>query len=456
MKNPNILIIYVDQLSRMMLSCYGCKEIHTPHIDALAQEGMMMNHFYTPSAVCTPSRGCFMTGNYPFVNGAYRNGMPIKADQKGFANHLKNAGYATGYVGKWHLGEYIDGAGNLENCNHLGFEDWEHQIEFGHCKNVVEKDGKITIGKEIGDETSYTTDWLANKTIQYICDRDRNKPFLFMTSIPDPHQPYKVRAPYNDMFDPQDMLIPISFHEKTLPDWAENDRWGRNIYFPIDRPQREEKFREIKANYLGEIKCIDDNVGRIVKELKRQGIFEETMIVFTTDHGDYMGEHGLLEKNNLYDSVYRLPLIIKGVGMSPQGKVIDQFMSVTDFPKTLMTLAEVESERFSCDGVDNSAIFLADDTESLEEIYIHPSDVPRAGIITREYELAYVAKGYEMDRVFHQHILFDRLKDEHQLVNLYDHPDYIQTIDVLTAKIREHHKKLGTPCEYLPKEVQYE
>lgn len=451
----NVVIIYVDQLARNMLGCYGGTEVSTPNIDALAADGVVLDNFYTPSAVCTPSRGCFMTGNYPFVNGAYKNGKEIGATQRGFAEYFNESGYITGYIGKWHLGKYIEERADLQGCNALGFSQWKYKTEFGHCKSVIARSGAPELSKNVGDENSYTTDWLTTKTIEFINEQTTKLPFLFMVSIPDPHQPFKVRAPYDTMFDPNKMLVPNSFFEKHLPDWAENDEWGRNHYFPMGLFDRVSHFQRLKAQYLGEIKCIDDNVGRIVQALKQQNMYQNTIICFTTDHGDYMGEHGLVEKNNLYESVYHLPLIICCPQKLDSGKRRDSYIDTVDFAKTICSLADIP-QAFECDGTDCSALILSDIACRNDEIYIHPSDVPRAGILTRQYELAYVGKGFDTDTIFKDHILFDRINDTEQTDNLFNRSDMQELISHLTGKIKAHHKKLKTPLEFLPKEVWYE
>ena len=139
----NVLIIHVDQLRRDVLSCYGGKEVQTPNIDFLAENGVLLENFYTPSAVCTPSRGCFFTGNYPHENGAYRNGIPVKKDAHGFAEAFAKAGYHTGYLGKWHLADHKERGDDLGEYNPLGFEDWDYKVEFGHCKSVAYENGKV-------------------------------------------------------------------------------------------------------------------------------------------------------------------------------------------------------------------------------------------------------------------------------------------------------------------------
>lgn len=451
----NILIILTDQLSDWSLSCYGNKYTETKHIDRLAKEGVKFNQFFTPSAVCTPSRGCFMTGRYPHINGAYKNDVPLNRDEITFAQVLKENGYITGCSGKWHLngGEY---PGWIQADHSMGFDETESMFNCGHYKKVVKKEGmNPLVSFSIGDEKTYMTDWLTDQTIKFI-KKPHNNPFCYMVSYPDPHQPYTVREPYKSMFNPSDMDIPESFFERKLPDWADQDEWGRKRYFPIEKENREQELRKIKARYLGEVKCIDDNIGRMISALEEQGILEDTMIIFTSDHGEYMGEHGLLEKNNLYESVYKLPFIIRWPKKIAQNLEVDTMTNIIDFKQTLLSILNMETTGNE-QGRDLSKLLFGQKLKN-EEIYIHPSDVPRAGIITEDYELAYVGQGFnrENNHSFKDHILFDRKKDPNQLENLYEKSEYKSIIFQLNKKMKEHFKNNKIPNEVLPKGVRYE
>lgn len=445
----NVLIIFTDQLRRDVLGCYGGREVETPNIDEIAQDGIALDRCYTASAVCTPSRGCFMTGRYPYTNGAYRNGKAVGMEEHGFAEAFRQAGYRTGYLGKWHLSQSAHLGELLENYNPLGFEDWQYQVEYAHCKSVNKVDGKAVPSPVVGDETNYTTDWLAAETISFLERRDQDQPFLFMVSIPDPHQPHTVRHPYDTMFDPLKVEIPDSFCEDTLPDWAEWDEWGRKHYFPKGLFDREGHLRRLKAQYLGSVKCIDDNVGKITAYLKENGLWENTIVVFTTDHGEYMGEHGLLEKNNLYESVYHLPMVMHIPGLEKTGQRNSTYMDMVDFGVTLAGLAGIDYP-FPVQGRDKSDQLLEGKSDYPLELYIHPSDVQRAGIITEDYELAYVDKGWRGEQ-FHDHVLFDSHKDPQQIHNLFRDPAYRDVVEELTEKIRQHHAQVGTPREALPR-----
>lgn len=446
----NVVIFYNDQLKTDVLSCYGGREISTPNIDRIAENGVKLTNFYTPSAVCTPSRGCFMTGRYPHNNGAYKNGESVFADEKGFANVFGDQGYTCAYIGKWHLAKIYDEGKSLDNINNLGFNHWKNKVEYGHCKSLEYVDGVLTPSREIGDENSYTTDFIANEAVEFLENQDKNEPFLLCLSIPDPHQPFNVRAPFDKMYDPEKMEIPASFNEQNLPDWAEYDTWGRNHYFPVGMFERAGHLKRLKAQYFGEVSCIDYNVGKVLDALKANGLDEDTIVVFTADHGDYLGEHGLMEKNNLYDSVYRVPMIISGVENVEKSTTIDGFMNVVDFGKTIATLAGV-THGIETHGFDKSDLIYGTDENNIEEIHIYPSDVPRVGIITREYELAYVGENYDQDRIFKDHILFDRINDKLQMNNLFKNPEYQDVIKELRNKMIAHHVKYGTPVDVLPK-----
>lgn len=450
-QQPNVLIIQTDQQSLWTLGCYGGREVETPYIDSIAADGVKFNEFYTVSAVCTPSRGCFVSGQYPHTNGAYRNDAPIRQETETFARIFKKAGYKTAYVGKWHLdgGAY---PGWMENDRAVGFEDCEFMFNCGHYKQIIDKDnGKPEVVANVpGDEKTYTTDYLVTKTIGKI-KKYKDSPFLVMVSIPDPHQPFNVRAPYDTMYNEEDMVIPNSFYQEELPDWADHDEWGRKRYFPMDMEEREQKLRRIKAQYCGEVKCIDDNVGRIIKYLKDQNLYDNTIIVFTTDHGEYMGEHGLLEKNNLFDTAYHIPMIMSWPERVPAGTEVDNYVSIVDFQQTLLSLVGLEASGLE-QGRDALPLIYQKEIEWRDEIFIHPSDVPRAGIITPEYQLAYVGRGWKREEghEFKDHILFDRRNDRHQMNNLYDSEGHRAIVQGLRQKMMEHFDGLDFDKDCLP------
>jgi len=435
---PNLLIIHTDQQSFWTLGCYGGTVVETPNIDRLAANGALFSNFFTNSAVCTPSRGCFVTGRYPTSHGAHENCIPLNRDEVTFAEVLRRAGYRTGYVGKWHL----DGnprPGWVHPERSMGFEDARYMFNRGHWKKIEDfpmnkKDQPVVHPYAvIGDEETYATDWLTNKTLEFL-EADDERPFCHMLSLPDPHGPVHVRPPYDMMFDPEEMPLPRTFHPENLPDWAldlqEKSPWG------MGKPDREERLQKFLALYYGEVKLIDDSVGRIIAVLEEKGLLENTIVVFTTDHGEYAGEQGAHGKNQLYETAYRIPMIVHWPeGIAP-GIRIDNVMSTVDFQPTILGLMGMEA----CgreQGRDGSAFLRGEKPAWDDYAHLHHSSHTRAGIFTREYELALVEDG--------DNILFDRINDPDQLNNLYRDPDYAEIVAELSERVVQHHEELGTP-----------
>lgn len=432
-KYPNLLIIHTDQLSCWALGIYakqltrtpnyGKVLVKTPHIDSLADDGVVFHNFFTNSAVSTPSRGCLISGRYPHAHGAYKNNIEMNRDEVTIAHILQNNGYETGYAGKCHL-DGLPKPGWVSPQRSMGFADCRFMFNRGHWKKIVEQpkgNPEVSPYKVIGDENTYTTDWLACKTIDFIT-KPRTKPFFFMVSIPDPHGPFTVREPYMSMYRPEDMTVPNNFK-------VSSPKKGRKI--------TAEAMRKSKAHYCGLVKCIDDNVGRILNALKDKRILDDTIIVFTTDHGEYMGEHGLYGKNQWYRTAYQIPFIVRWPKKIRPGTVINNFITSVDVQQTLLGLMEIKP----CgreQGRDASGLLRGQKNEWTDEAMIHHSSLNSAGIFTPDYELVLKANG--------NHMLFDRLNDPEQMKNLNNNPDYKQVMKNLAERILRHNIEVNAPA----------
>jgi arylsulfatase A-like enzyme len=431
---PNLLILHTDQLSSWALGAYaghltktpnyGKVLVETPHIDSLARDGAILHNFFTNSAVSTPSRGCLQTGRYPCSHGAYRNNIELNRDEVTIARVLQNHGYDTGYSGKWHLdGEPRPGWMKPERS--MGYADCRFMFNRGHWKKIVDQpDGtaKVFPYKVIGDRKTYTTDWLAGKTMDFI-RKPRSRPFFYMVSFPDPHTPFTVREPYMTMYNSEDMVVPHTLNELS----PNNKRAAR---------KNEETMRKRKAHYCGLVKCIDDNVGRILDFLKDRKILDETIIVLTTDHGEYMGEHGLYGKNQWYRTAYRIPFLIRWPKKIRAGTVIDRFVTNVDVQQTLLGLMGIEP----CgreQGRDASPLLRGEPVEWKDEAMIHHSSLKSAGIFTPAYELVLKDDG--------KHMLFERLNDPEQTRNLCADPQYRDVMRDLAARVVRHNIAVDAP-----------
>jgi arylsulfatase A-like enzyme len=330
---PNVLIIQTDEHNFRTLGCYRALlpndqafiwgdgiAVETPHIDSLAKRGALCDRFYAASPVCTPSRASFVAGRYPQNTGADMNDKPMRQDVVTFAEALRRAGYATGYVGKWHLeGPPRPG---WAPARKFGFEDNRYLFNRGHWKHLEDSasgpavkarnaKGDLTYDLAGADAKSFTTDFLADKTVDFI-QAHKGAPFCLMLSIPDPHDPNTVRPPYDTMF------TNLNFHRPT-------SSGGKGAF-------------EDMARYFGMVKCIDDNVGKILDALRSAGVLEDTIVVFTSDHGDMCGQHGLRNKGVPFEDSARIPFVIAYPGGIKPGTVIHEALATVDFKPTLLGL----------------------------------------------------------------------------------------------------------------------
>lgn len=378
---PNLVIIHTDEHNFRTLGCYReivsndqafiwgkGVEVKTPNIDRLAHEGALCNNFYAASPLCTPSRAALVSGLYPIATGSPKNDLPMHNEVVTFAHVLKQQGYSTSYVGKWHLDG--DAKPGFAPKRKFGFTDNRYMFNRGHWKALGDKEGKpVLLGKydekrqsqsvkidEVRAE-QFTTDYLTTKTLEII-ERDKNKPFCVMVSIPDPHGPNIVREPYIEMYkhlkfeEPKTMNVPMA----ESPKWANRKRASTGFSYKQDLMQK----------YFGMVKCIDDNVGRILSYLDENNLAENTIVVFTSDHGDLMGEHKLHNKGLPYEGSARIPFVIRYPKKIRAGKIIRRAYTTTDFAPTILGIMDA-GKLPKTHGIDASNDFLNQKKEVLDD-----------------------------------------------------------------------------------------
>lgn len=346
-ERPNVVIIMTDEHNFRTLGCYrelldkrmafpwGEENfVETPNIDALAHSGALCTNCYATNPVSSPSRSSFMTGLYPQSTGVDKNDKVMKDEMITFSEVLSKNGYSTAYFGKWHL----DGPAKpgWTPKRKFGWEDNLFMYNRGHWKKLAVRDGKPMVagfnqkGKSNegalsnADEKSFTTDFLTDRAIQFIKD-SKNKQFCCFISIPDPHGPNIVRKPYDNMYSHMKFDRPESAYADTtgMPSWTAKSK--RTI---IDSKQG-------MSQYFGMVKCIDDNVGKLCDFLKNEGLYDNTLIIFTSDHGDLLGEHGRDNKSVPFEASAKVPYIWsypKGISK----KVVATPISNADFSPTLL------------------------------------------------------------------------------------------------------------------------
>lgn len=427
---PNVLIIYPDQWRADTLGCAGDAVVHTPHLDRLAREGVRLTHAFTVNPLCTPSRSAFMTGRYPHTTGVMRNNDPLPTDEVCFAEVLSAAGYRTGYIGKWHLdGDPRPGFVPPERRH-----GWQHWAAFnrGHryYDGVYFRDTPNEIPTS-GFEPDHQTD-LAIAFLEEAA-ADRARPFCLMISWGPPHTPLEPPERHRATYDPQVMPLPAS-----VP------------------PALAERARAERARYDGLVTALDDNVGRLLAALDRLGMTEETIVLFTSDHGDSLSEHGLLRKSIPYDEATRVPCIVRWPGRIPADTVTDHLFACVDIAPTLLTCCDAAIPAH-VQGYDLSAIWHGAADSPRQTVYIEggverspeweavnrpmhqlPPDRWRA-LRTHDWLLATDQSGAVT-------LLFDLDTDRLAMENLAGQPEVAQQEEALLARLRDEARALGDAC----------
>ncbi len=444
---PNLLVIHTDEHNFRTLGCYRetlppeqafpwGKEavVTTPHVDSLAREGALCTSFYATSPVCSPSRAAFVSGRYPQNTPVVGNDIPLADETVTFAEILRRRGYATGYAGKWHL----DGTGKPQWApeRKFGFEDNRYLFNRGHWKQleITESGPKVKARNEKGrpvyavegaDEESFTTDFLADRTVEFIAAH-AGEPFCFMISLPDPHGPDTVRPPYDTMFADQEVEKPRTFGVTK----AEAPGWGKP----------EGKFQPM-ARYFGMVKCIDDNVGKILDALREHDLLDDTIVVFTSDHGDLRGEHRRQNKGVPFEASAKIPFVVRAPGRIASGTVIDEALGCVDFLPTILSLMDVPTAGLE-EGRDASSLLRsgAAPDEWLDVVFLRQAGRKAEGwiaAVTDRYKLVFAPKCEPW--------LFDLERDPDELVNFFPDPEYRATVRTLARLLLAYATEYSDP-----------
>jgi len=362
-KKPNILIIITDQQRYDSLGCYGADCVETPNLDKLAGEGMLFKNCYVNNPICTPSRASIFTGKSLPGHGVYRLHDILPKDEVLFTKHLQGAGYKTALFGKLHVSGRIYEAANRHPNDGFNVYKWcmEPSIHMDSPFNGYSrwlKENHIEFYRELKDRGRdlkhipvkyHFTHWAAEETINFIehsDTKDGDKPFFCMMSVFDPHNPYDdyptemlkfIRA---DKI-PEPLVSGFSMEER--PDAV--NREMEHSYLGSFNDFSREDLLEIRKGYYASIALIDIEVGRVLDALKKKGIENNTLVVFTSDHGDMLGDHKLLVKGAFfYEPSVKVPLILRWPKKIPAGEKSDSLVQLNDLAATVLSAAGLGEE----------------------------------------------------------------------------------------------------------------
>jgi arylsulfatase A-like enzyme len=472
---PNVLFIFTDDLTCQAISSYGDdrKLLDTPHIDRLARDGMRFDRCLVTNSICGPSRATILTGKYSHRNGFYNNtNSRFDGAQPTFPKMLQAAGYSTALIGKWHL-----------VSDPTGFDHW-HILP---GQGVYYNPPMIKNGERV-KHTGYTTDVITDLSIDWLKNRDKSKPFLLMSQHKAPHREWAPALRHlgwdNDRKYPEpptlfddyagrskavsdhDMGLDRTFTEldaklRPAPGLDAEQLKAWNAYYE----PRNEAFRKADLtgkelvrwrynrymhDYLACVKAVDESVGRLLDFLDQEGLADSTLVMFSSDQGFYLGEHGWFDKRWIFEESLRSPLLVRWPGATKPGSSTGRIVSLLDFAATFLDAAGVavpgdmqgRSLGSLCRGETP-----ADWRQSLYYHYYEfpvPHRVrPHYGVVTDRFKLVHYYKPDVDDWE-----LLDREKDPLELKNFYADPTYAKTVKELHAeldRLRKEVQETGDP-----------
>lgn len=530
-QRPNIVYIMCDDHAFQCISAYGSpisKLAPTPNIDRIAERGMRFDRAFVENSLSTPSRACLMTGLYSNQNGQRQLGEGIDTTRTFFTEQLQQAGYQTAVVGKWHMG-----------CDPKGFDYYHIYNDQGQYYNPQYR-GTDTDGKYIVEE-GYSTDLTTDHALSFIEHRDTNKPFCLLLHHKAPHRNWLANTKYFGMYDNVTFPLPETFYDDyetrgsavrtqkmsvtkdmrweqdfkvpEMLDTANADSWDSYLslmnevnrmnpeqriawgkyYFPRNRRLLEArltgkeldewKYQNYIRDYMSVIKSVDESVGRVLDYLDSHGLTENTIIVYTSDQGFYMGEHGWFDKRFMYEESLRTPLLIAYPGHIQPGTVCNKLVQNIDYAPTFLDLAGISKPK-ELPGRSLTPLFKAGDKVKVwrSSIYYHYYDYPtyhmvrkHDGVRTDRYKLIYfygeggldavkenkyqrqpgtrehgcmtylTSLGYfePKDSAVNYNELYDLQADPHELNNLYGKPGYEKITKQLQKQLTDYRKSIG-------------
>ncbi len=493
---PNIIFIMSDDHAYQAISAYSDHLMQTPNIDRIANEGMLFSNACVTNSICAPSRATILTGKHCHIHGKIDNRFPFDTTQVTFPQLFQKAGYQTAMFGKLHFGN-----------NPKGIDEFKILPGQGQYYNpdFDTNEGRIHI-------EGYTTDVIRDLTLDWMKNRrDPDKPFLLFYLHKAPHREW-LPAPRHfreytkktfpeppTLFDDyagrgsaaREAEMNILIHQnwagdsKLYPEVMDElgidptTNWDKRamqnalnrftdeqrrdwdeVYGPINEefkkiyPSMTQKelmswrYQRYMQDYLGSIASVDESVGTLLDYLDEQGLDENTIVVYTSDQGFYLGEHGWFDKRFIYDESFKTPLLVRWPGVTEAGTTNDQMVQNLDFAQTFLDAAGINAPT-DMQGESIVPLLKGDDDQwDRDAVYYHYYEYPAVhmvkrhyGVVTREYKLVHFY--YDVD----EWELYDRMKDPMELKNEYSNPEYAGVVNELNAKLAELRLKYEDSAE---------
>jgi arylsulfatase A-like enzyme len=465
-RQPNILFIMADDHAAHAISAYGSKINQTPNLDRLAKEGMRFNNCFAVNSICAPSRAAILTGKYSHINGVTEFNR-FDGSQWTVAKALRGAGYHTGMIGKWHLVSDPEG---FDYWNILPGQGKYHDPDFIEMGTRKQFPG-------------YATDIITDLSIDFLKRRPTDKPFFLMCHHKAPHRNWEPDAKHARMYDGVDIPEPVTFND----DYATRGDAAREATMRVDRDLtrsdlkltppsglkgpalnqwlggkdtelevnvdgktkklsgealKKWKYQHYIKDYLRCIASVDDNVGRLLDYLDQAGLRENTIVIYTSDQGFFLGDHNWFDKRFMYEESIRMPFLVRFPGQIAPGSVSDAMILNVDFAPTFLDHAGLSVPK-EVQGRSLAALWRGEQPTDWRSIwyyryYHYPADhqvQPHYGVRTERHKLIYFNR-------LDQWELYDLKTDPYELKNLYADPAQAETVKRLKSEMMRLRKEL--------------
>ncbi len=414
-QRPSVLLIIPDQWRGQSIGCAGDPEVKTPHVDALAREGVFFRNAFANTPVCCPARAILLTGTYPHKNGMVANDLRFKESNITIAEILAEQGYRTGFIGKWHL----DGGPRLPGFvppgpRRQGFSFWAaNECSHAHFHPVYFRD----TDRPIADDRFEPEVW-TDRAIEFIKSTD-DDPFFLIVSMGPPHDPYGASDQFMKMYNSEILTM--------RPNWVKGVAGAGR--------------KEIAAYYAA-ITAVDEQIGRLMKALDETGRARDTIVVVTSDHGDMLGSQGARLKRKPWEESIRVPGIVRYPARIAPGRVSDAIVSHVDMAPTLLSLCGLTPPK-TMQGTDLSALWLGQADHGPDSAFFQifvpfagdGTPNPWRGVRTEQVMYARTERG--------PWVLYDLRDDPDELKNLIDSPAHAPLLAVMEARLAAWMTRIG-------------
>ncbi len=446
-KRPNVLLVMADQFRGDCLHCDGNEIIQTPNYDKLASEGVRFSRAYSPDPICVPGRACIITGNYPHkCTGNKNNGGQVRDDQIKLPQLLADNGYETYASGKLHYVPYTPPGepDTLNGFQHAALAEsgrmlalFDPKDERGGVEAYADYLKKVgwggySRGHGIGNNDihpaasplpaeHFVDGWVATQAIEFLDyhqDNHSDKPFFLNVGFPKPHSPYDPPRPWDAMYDPREMPKPFVNREgKDRNPYGDYTAISHGV--PIFSP---ETIQNARAHYYGLISFQDQQFGRLIEYLKEHGLYDNTIIIFTADHGDMMGDFGWFFKCVMNEGSARIPFLVSYPEGISGGRASDEFVGLQDVLPTIASLTGIALDK-EVDGIDLAPLLKNENFYGRDYIISYSMGRPNQTYMVRTDRYKYI---YNENNGIEE--FYDMIEDPGEEMNLADRCDLLDII----------------------------